>query len=155
MSSPEAGLISATPAHGHVLAAIHAASFPAKERWGADAMALQLGLPGGFGFLADTSGFVLARVAADEAEILTLAVVPEARRTGLASNLLRAALSRAASAGAAGMILEVAEDNTAARALYAGMGFKAVGRRRGYYGAGADALVMRLDIVRLERDDFG
>jgi ribosomal-protein-alanine N-acetyltransferase len=145
MSGPAARLILATSAHCHVMAAIHAASFPAKKRWGADAMALQLSLPGGFGFLADAGGVVLARVAADEAEILTLAVVPEARRTGLASNLLRAALSRAVSAGAVCVLLEVAEDNMAARALYAGMGFEEVGRRRGYYGAGADALVMRLD----------
>ncbi len=142
----EAGLIGATPAHAHVMAAIHAASFPVKEIWGADAIALQLGLPGAFGFLAGPDnvpgGFVLARVAADEAEILTLAVAPESRRAGLASLLVRTAWSRAVSAGAARLLLEVAEDNTSARALYARIGFEQVGRRRGYYGAGADALVL-------------
>lgn len=144
-----AELIQATSAHNHVMAAIHAASFPAKERWGADAMALQIALPGAFGFLAGArgvpGGFVLARVAADEAEILTLAVLPASRRAGLAGMLLRAAWSRAAAAGETRILLEVAEDNTAARALYAKIGFEQVGRRRGYYGAGADALVLRLD----------
>lgn len=138
------GLISATPAHGPVMAAIHTASFPPGARWGASAMTLQLMLPGTFGFL-EPDGFVLARVAADEAEILTLAVIPTARRTGLASRLLRAALVRAASEGALRMLLEVAEDNVAGRALYARMGFEQVGRRRGYYGAGTDALVLRWD----------
>ena len=137
------GLITATIAHGPAMAAMHAASFPPRERWGADAMALQLGLPGAFGYLAGPDGFVLARVAADEAEILTLAVVPSARRGGLATALLRAALSHAAASGAASMLLEVAEANEAARALYASLGFMPVGRRKGYYGAGMDALVLK------------
>lgn len=139
-------LIPATPAHAHVMAALHAASFPAKEVWRADAMALQLSLPGAFGFLAGPAGspggFVLARVAADEAEILTLAVAPERRRAGTALLLLHTAWSRASSAGAVRLLLEVAESNIAARALYARIGFEQVGRRRGYYGAGADALVL-------------
>ncbi len=149
----EADLFVATVAHAQVMAALHAASFPAGARWGADAMALQLGLPGAFGFLGglgagfggNPGGFVLARVAADEAEILTLAVTPGARRRGLGGVLLRAAWLRAMAGGAGCLFLEVAEDNAAARALYAAMGFVQVGRRRGYYGAGADALVLRLE----------
>jgi ribosomal-protein-alanine N-acetyltransferase len=136
-------LIPATIAHGPAMAAIHAASFPPGERWGADAMALQLGLPGAFGYLAGPEGFVLARVAADEAEILTLAVVPASRRTGLATALLSAARARAADDGATAMLLEVAEANDAARALYARLGFTQVGRRRDYYGTGKDALVLK------------
>ena len=136
----------ATILHAAVMAAIHAEAFPAGERWGADALGLQLGLPGAFGLLAEAEGFVLARVAADEAEILTLAVLPSSRRRGLATALLQAAMLRAARSGAAAMLLEVAETNAAARALYAAQGFVQVGLRRGYYAAGVDALVLRRDL---------
>lgn len=136
-------LIPASVVHGAVMAAIHEEAFPVGERWGADAMALQLGLPGAFGLMAGPDGFVLARVAADEAEILTLAVVPGQRRRGLASSLLRAALAQATAAGAIAMLLEVAVDNQAALALYARLGFVEVGRRRNYYRTGVDALVLR------------
>lgn len=99
--------------------------------------------PGTWGHRAGEAGFVLARAAADEAEILTLAVVPAWRRRGLGAALLAAAQRRAASLGAAQLFLEVAADNDAARALYAGAGFEAVGLRRGYYAGGRDALVLR------------
>jgi ribosomal-protein-alanine N-acetyltransferase len=139
-------LIAATVAHGKAMAAMHAAAFPAGQRWGADALGLQLSLPGAFGWLAGADGFVLARIAADEAEILTLAVVPARRRLGLAKALLLQAMLQAAARGAVAMLLEVAEPNAAARALYAGMGFVPVGRRRGYYAGGVDALVLRRDL---------
>jgi ribosomal-protein-alanine N-acetyltransferase len=86
---------------------------------------------------------VLARVAAGEAEILTLAVVPGARRRGLGAALMQAALARAAEAGAREMFLEVAEGNEAARRLYGALGFAGVGRRPRYYSDGRDALVLR------------
>jgi ribosomal-protein-alanine N-acetyltransferase len=94
---------------------------------------------------------VLVRLAADEAEILTLAVAPEARRRGRARALLKAAQAHAAAGGARRLVLEVAEDNAPARALYAAAGFGPVGRRRGYYdraaGAAADALVLAKDLA--------
>lgn len=138
-----AAILPATPAHAEVLAAIHALAFPPAERWGADAMVLQLAQPGGFGFVAAAGGFVLARVAADESEILTLAVAPAARRRGLARLLLHRARMEAATRGAASMVLEVAAANDPAQALYAAAGFVPVGRRRRYYPNGADALVLR------------
>src|SRR5262249_49156882 len=100
-----------------VLAALHASSFPPGERWGEDAMALQLGLPGPSGRLATAGGMILARMAADEAEILTLAVAPEARRQGCGLALLRAAEAHARAAGARAMFLEVSTSNTPALAL--------------------------------------
>ncbi len=133
----------ATPAHAAVLALIHASAFAPASRWGAEAMALQLSLPGAFGHVDPGGGFVLARVVLDEAEILTLAVVPERRRQGLGAGLLRRAMRTAAARGAASMVLEVAADNAAARALYARHGFEHVGRRRRYYPGGADALILR------------
>ncbi len=86
---------------------------------------------------------ILARVAADEAEILTLAVAPPSRRAGLGAALLRAAMRHAGRVGARTMFLEVAVTNGAARALYASFGFREAGLRRGYYIDGTDALVLR------------
>ena len=106
-------------------------------------MTLQLGLPGVFGRIHPDGGMVLARVAADEADILTLAVAPEAQRRGLGRALLLAALDEAARRGAKSMFLEVSVTNEAASALYLSCGFTQVGRRRGYYAGGGDALVMR------------
>lgn len=136
-------LVRATRCHGPLLAAIHAEAFPPREQWGADAMALQLGLLGAAGWLAGDAGFVLFRVAADEAEILTLAVRPGCRRRGIGRALLEAALASAREAGATAMFLEVAADNEAAAALYATAGFGEVGRRRRYYPGGGDARVLR------------
>jgi hypothetical protein len=70
----------AGPAHPFVLAAIHAAAFPPGEAWSVTMFAAQLGLPGVTGLLDEAGGMVLLRVAADEAEILTLGVAPAARR---------------------------------------------------------------------------
>lgn len=125
------------------LAALHAAAFPPAERWGADAIALMLEMPGTFVVHQPGQGFVLARVAAEEAEILTLAVHPDARRRGHGATLLAGAMAGAAARGATAMFLEVAEGNAAARALYAAAGFAEVGRRRRYYPDGGDALVLK------------
>ncbi|HSF94197.1 MAG TPA: GNAT family N-acetyltransferase [Thermohalobaculum sp.] len=92
------------------------------------------------------AGFALYRCAADEAEILTIAVALADRRAGLGAGLLSACEAGARQAGAARMFLEVAEDNTAARALYARAGYRECGRRHGYYrhlgGEPVDALVL-------------
>jgi ribosomal-protein-alanine N-acetyltransferase len=106
-----------------------------------------LGLPGSFGVLRPAQGFVLARTAADEAEVLTLAVLPAARRQGIGGALLAEALAGARLRGACAMFLEVSARNAAALALYAGAGFAEVGRRRRYYADGADALVLRRDLA--------
>lgn len=141
----------AGPGGAAMLAALHASA--SEEPWSAESLAALIASPGVFARLAladgSPAGFVLARLAADEAEILTLAVVPAARRQGLGQALMRSALDAAAAAGAGRMLLEVAADNRGARALYAGLGFVAVGRRRAYYprpGGGADALVLARDL---------
>jgi ribosomal-protein-alanine N-acetyltransferase len=78
-------------------------------------------------------------------------VPPAARRRGIGRSLVAAACRRAEDSGAAAVFLEVAEDNPAARALYARCGFDPVGRRPGYYrrpsGAAVDALVLRRGIA--------
>jgi ribosomal-protein-alanine N-acetyltransferase len=129
--------------HAEAMAAIHAAAVPDGEAWDAAAIAGQLALAGTFGLVDPEGAMVLARVAADEAEILALAVIPQARRQGRGAALLAAAEARAAAGGARTMYLEVADRNGGARALYARAGYVPAGRRRGYYRDGGDALVLR------------
>lgn len=125
------------------MALVHGRAFVARERWGVDAIGLQLGLPGAFGWIARPGGMILARVAADEAEVLTLAVDPAVQRRGLARALLEQTLSTARQRGADAMFLEVASGNGPGRNLYGAAGFVAVGCRRSYYPDGSDALVLR------------
>lgn len=90
------------------------------------------------------------RTAADEAELLRLAVTPEARGKGLGRALVDRGLERLAWEGIRSCFLEVREDNTPARRLYEDAGFTCTGRRRGYYRDGADALVYvraRVDVT--------
>ena len=92
-------------------------------------------------------GWAGIRVVADEAEILTVGVVPEARRTGLARRLLAGLLDTAGERGARHAYLEVRTDNDAARGLYRSEGFVDVGVRRGYYDHGrVDAVVMHREL---------
>lgn len=133
------------PEDAAALAALHAAAFPPAEAWGPDALRLMLEMPGAFALRA-AEGFVLARAVAGEAEILTLAVAPPARRQGLGRALVLAAATGAALRGAEALFLEVSEANAPARALYAALGCAEVGRRRRYYADGSDALVLRLDL---------
>ena len=137
-------LVPATPDHAEALAAIHKAAFFDGESWSAHDIARQLLLPGAFGFLAEAGGMVLARVAADEAEILTICVLPEARRRGLGRALLLATHEEAVRRGARMLFLEVADHNDPAHRLYTALGFAEIGRRKDYYPDGSDAVVMRL-----------
>jgi [ribosomal protein S18]-alanine N-acetyltransferase len=92
-------------------------------------------------------GFILSRLAADEAEILTIAVDAAYQGKGVGRALLSENLRQAANAGARAMFLEVAKDNEPALALYHRFGFAKVGERAGYYrradGTRAAAVVMR------------
>lgn len=134
----------ATAADAGLLADIHRAAFdtPWREE---DIAALMQG-PGGFALVAESQGFILCRAIAGEAEILTLAVDPTARRNGLGRALVEAAAGVAIEQGADLFFLEVAEDNAPAIGLYQAAGFASAGRRPGYYqrpGGASDALIMR------------
>ncbi len=135
-----------TTADPDVLAAIHAQAFDAP--WDAETFRTLLSQPG-VAACVDEDGFILIRVVADEAEILTLAVRQGARRQGLGARLTTQAAALVRGQGAARLFLEVAEDNVAARGLYAALGFEPAGRRRGYYrrpsGPAADALILALN----------
>ena len=69
--------------HATALAAIHRRAFSDEDSWNASLMAAQLGRPGVFALISGASGMIMVRVAADEAEILTVGVVPEARQQGI------------------------------------------------------------------------
>lgn len=92
------------------------------------------------------AGYVVALSAADEGDILNLAVIPSERRSGLGRELVESALEELVARGVAHVYLEVRESNAAARALYAAHGFQEVGRRRAYYRRPVeDAIVLRRD----------
>ena len=91
-------------------------------------------------------GFILSRMAADEAEILSIAVAPARRGHGLARILLDLHIRRLAGLGVRTVFLEVDQDNRPARRLYDRAGFRQVGQRDAYYRNGAEtsaALVLR------------
>lgn len=88
---------------------------------------------------AGIAGFLVTRrVAEGEYEILNLGIAHEFRRSGLASALVRDAVS--ASPGA--WFLEVRESNQAARRLYEKLGFELTGRRAEYYSDPLEAAVV-------------
>ena len=96
------------------------------------------------------TGLILSRRAADEAEILSVAVSRRERGRGIANRLLDLHLRRLAALGVRTVFLEVEAENAAACRLYARAGFREVGRRDGYYqsaGGAAKALVLRRDIA--------
>jgi ribosomal-protein-alanine N-acetyltransferase len=93
------------------------------------------------------TGYVIAWFVLDEAEIANLAVVPTARRRGVARALLEGIIAEAREAGIARLFLEVRESNAAARALYESRGFKPIARRARYYRKPVeDAIVLRLEL---------
>lgn len=128
-------LVESPQADAAALSRIHGRAFA--RAWSADFIASLLASPGAMLFVApaegEAQGFILARTAADECEILTLAVSPAARRRGLGSALVRSAAAQAGMQGAKAMFLEVETTNAPARSLYEQLGFQTVGERRGYY----------------------
>jgi len=118
------------------IAAIESASLPWATHWTGDSY---LDAPGGekWAWVAESgsgiAGFVLARGAAGEMEILNLAVDPAARHQGVGRALIHAALDEGAGRGANCVFLEVRESNASAQAFYARLGFTVTGRRLKYY----------------------
>jgi [ribosomal protein S18]-alanine N-acetyltransferase len=96
-----------------------------------------------------SAGFVLSRIAADEAEILTVAGDTRLRGRGLAGRLLGEHVKDLMRAGVRHLFLEVESENMAALKLYTRHGFETIGRRKGYYRSAsgvADAITMRREL---------
>lgn len=145
-----------------VLSALHGGCF--EDSWSTQSMFEVLTSPGVRAWLAIATaksagaraqampaGFAIARVAADEAELLSIGVIARFRRLGVATELLSHVIDHATGCGARRLFLEVAEDNHAAQALYAAHGFTMVGRRPDYYrsrrGITTAALTLRRHLV--------
>jgi [ribosomal protein S18]-alanine N-acetyltransferase len=149
----EPALVVATPRDAAALAALHATSF--NRGWSEhefEQLLTDRSVIAERAALGRASiGFILSRRAADEAEILSVAVARARRGRGLARRLLDLHLRRLAGLGLRAVFLEVDADNVPARRLYARAGFSEVGRRPGYYpgaaGQQASALVLRRDLV--------
>jgi [ribosomal protein S18]-alanine N-acetyltransferase len=128
------------------LAALHARCFRTPSPWAAADFAGFLTDPLAFLLIEGDAGFLLGRAVAGEAEVLTLAVAPDARRRGLGRKLVARFLYQARLRGAESAFLEVSAENTPAIALYESAGFAKAGVRRGYYqtpeGQRIDALVL-------------
>lgn len=133
----QVSILLATPAAAQACAALHARLFD--PAWDAQSFHKLIAHPAARAFLArleappTTVGFILGQVAADEAEILTLAVAADQQRRGIATRLIEALARAAGEAAARVLYLEVDAGNTAALALYRKLGFAERGRRRGYY----------------------
>lgn len=128
------------------LARLHQRCFDNTPRpWSTDEFSGLLASAGVF-LLTRTHGFLLGRSIAGEAELLTLAVDPGHRRMGTGAALTTEFAVAARDLGAKTGFLEVAADNIGARALYRRLGWIEAGTRRGYYGAGLDALTLRLEL---------
>lgn len=145
---PTPTISEARPSDAAAIAALHKASF--QRGWGEDEV---------YRLLVETNvmanrtmsggtmvGFILSRLAAGEAEILSIVIAPAQRGRGYARPLLDLHLRRLAGLGVRSIFLEVDEHNATARALYRRAGFYDVGRRQSYYQTGASALVLRRDL---------
>lgn len=136
------------------IAELHAVSFD--EAWTPPMINRIMAMVGSFGLIArrlvdgGVAGFALVRKAADECELLSLAVGDDDRGHGVGAMLLDAALASAIAADARKFFLEVAETNHVAIGLYKSRGLETVGRRPDYYelksGGREAALTMRRDL---------
>jgi ribosomal-protein-alanine N-acetyltransferase len=126
-----------------VLSEIHAGAF--RRGWSSAEFEALLSQPGVHALMAHArtafggriaAGFALYRLAADEAEILSIAVIPQCRRRGVAKLLLEEAMRHLYREGVHRIHLEVEDENEAALRLYRGMEFRENGMRPGYYSQG-------------------
>ena len=148
----EPAISEASPADAAPIAALHAASF--NRGWSEEEIERLLVERNVVAHRALVGtrlvAFILSRLVAGEAEILSVAVAARERSRGVARRMLDVHLGRLAHLGARAVFLEVGEDNEPARRLYGGAGFREVGRREAYYqergGAGTAALVLRCDL---------
>lgn len=141
------------------------AAFPEGERWSEQLWADELAAGDRLvlvarptdlaGLDSNPVGVVTFQLVGDTADLHRVVVGPDHRRRGLARVLVTTGLHWARGAGASRMLLEVRDDNVAAVALYADLGFRVIGERRDYYAAGAHALVMELLLTGAELDAVG
>ncbi|MEM9750151.1 MAG: GNAT family N-acetyltransferase [Pseudomonadota bacterium] len=132
----------ASPGHGCILGALHKSCFGTNS-WPVGDIQQLLQQPFTVAWLAALDahpvGFAMVRRAADEAEVLTICTDRDHRRKGVGRQLLAAIEQWSCANHVHALFLEASIQNEAACSLYRDVGFEQVGRRRGYYGNGADA----------------
>lgn len=151
-SRGDAALSDAAPRDARAIATLHAASF--RRGWSeqeVESLLVDRGVVAQRALIGRAfAGFIMSRLAADEAEILSVAVARNCRGRGLAGQLLTLHLRRLAGLGVRTVFLEVDEHNAPAIKLYGRAGFREVSRRPNYYpqpgSKTAAALVLRRDI---------
>lgn len=135
--------------HPEALAELHALCFSTPRPWRADEFANLLENRGIF-LISHTNGFALGRIAGPEAELLTIAVHPDAQNAGRGTRLVDDFLCKATTLGAKDIFLEVAENNPSAIALYLKSGFREVAKRTEYFkqikGPALTALIFKYSI---------
>lgn len=155
---PEFEIVTMTPDDCRAVSELHGQRFA--QPWNDGAFVSLLLQPNSFGFVIrqtnarifkpPLAGFVLAREAAGEAEILTIAVHEKFARFGLGWRLMQAAIRETRSRGGESIFLEVDDGNHAALGLYRKLGFEKAGERPAYYtddkGQKSSALVMKRDL---------
>ena len=124
------------------LADLHAKCFPNKP-WSANDFADLK--KSGCEIIASQNGFIVWRTVADEAEIISVGVAPDARRAGIAAAMLGIMENELKKNGIKNIFLEVAEDNHPARQLYKNNGYNEIGVRPKYYD-GVDAIMMKKEL---------
>jgi ribosomal-protein-alanine N-acetyltransferase len=124
------------------LANLHAKCFPNKPWSAADFADLK---KSGCEIIASQNGFIVYRQTLDEAEIITIGVAPNARRTGIAAAMLGIIEGELKKNGVKNIFLEVAKDNHPARQLYSSNGYTEIGVRPKYYD-GIDAIMMKKEL---------
>jgi ribosomal-protein-alanine N-acetyltransferase len=146
-------LLWAGPEQAPLIAKLHAELF--SPAWSEESIQALLDHPASTAFTAMVGGapkvcvgFVMAQLAADEAEILSVGVTPAWQRKGVGRKLIEGVARAAQRAEAKKLFLEVAADNDAAMELYRRAGFLGTGLRRGYYqrsgGTAVDAVTLAL-----------
>ncbi len=108
------------------------------KAWGENDFTELLNNPAIEGFLIEDKGFILFQKSADEAEIITIAVHPNARKQGIGKKLVNQLIKQYKS-----IFLEVNETNQAAINLYKSCGFINIGIRKKYYDNKYDAITMQ------------
>ena len=121
-----------------LLSKLHGACFD--EVWDEAAMRELMSMPGAMSFVIGTApdtpaGFVIANRAADQADILSIGILPGDRRRALGRKLLSYLAERLRSEGTSAIFLEVAADNIAAIGLYRSCGYVELGERKNYYAS--------------------
>lgn len=135
-----------TPIYAQALAEIHRKCF--EVYWDEKAFLDLILLPTSVGLVCD-KGFILCSKVLDEAEILTVCVLPDSRRQGIASSLLSQMADELKKQGIKNLFLDVDEQNKSAISLYEKNGFLFVSRRKGYYhtkNGVSDALIYKKEL---------